>query len=147
MFGIHRFGPSPTASPRPSNCEKFTNASERGSQFESPLLHQEVDSSASSRRRAARQVRGHDGRDRCARIWSKATASARANPSQRPLSARSFLMRRERGPFWTPIEGCFLRARPPRAAAGQAGTSKSTSSLRKDLAGSNWHGGLLWHCV
>src|SRR5208337_2065449 len=33
-------GLSPFASPRPSNGEKFTNASERGSQFESPLLHQ-----------------------------------------------------------------------------------------------------------
>ncbi len=31
-------GLSPFASPRPSNGEKFTNASERGSQFESPLL-------------------------------------------------------------------------------------------------------------
>jgi len=33
-------GLSPFASPRPSNGEKFTNASERGSQFESPLLRQ-----------------------------------------------------------------------------------------------------------
>ena len=37
-----RSGLSPFALPRPSNCEKFTNASERGSQFESSLLHQEV---------------------------------------------------------------------------------------------------------
>src|SRR5208337_1934101 len=39
---LHLSGLLPFASPRRSNFEKFANASERDSQFESPLLHQEV---------------------------------------------------------------------------------------------------------
>ena len=43
-------------------------------------------------------------------------------------------------------------ASEPRETAEQAETSKSTISLlgsysENDLAVSNWHGGLLWHCV
>ena len=50
-------GLSPFASPRPSNGEKFTNASERGSQFESPSLHQKVRASGRAAGRLADIVR------------------------------------------------------------------------------------------
>ena len=40
--GIYGFRTIAVRLARPSNSEKFTNAPERGSQFESPLLHEEV---------------------------------------------------------------------------------------------------------
>jgi hypothetical protein len=66
--GIYGFRTIAVRVARPSNSEKFTNASERGSQFESPLLHQEVRASSGGFR--ARKTRRHYGRlARLHRVW------------------------------------------------------------------------------